>query len=321
MNKKAIWIIVVMILPATTAADDSLLQVYLPREVAIKSDLIQLGEIGIIRGVDLAAGKIARISLGRIVVPGQKVVLDRATVLSRLACSGIDTSKVCLSGAEKITVKRQERIIAGQELAQAADAYLTANWSNRSDCVRQVLRTPKDIIVPGPADDVRLQARRTASHSIQQVKVEVAVFNGDKQIAVCQVPFALKYKCQQVVALVDIPAGAAISPENAKIESVIAIYPQSGWKSPYGLVAKRPLRAGSVISPGSIGQVRAPIIVERNQPVVLRIEMPGLMVTANGLAIQKGRAGDCIKVRTQITGPGRIIVARINEDGTLVPVL
>jgi flagella basal body P-ring formation protein FlgA len=59
------------------------------------------------------------------------------------------------------------------------------------------------------------------------------------------------------------------------------------------------------------------VIVKRNQTVVIRIEIPGLLITAMGKAMRDGRSGEYIKV--QNVDSRRIIYARVNEDGTVQP--
>jgi hypothetical protein len=62
-----------------------------------------------------------------------------------------------------------------------------------------------------------------------------------------------------------------------------------------------------------------PKVVFRNQPVAIEVEMPGLKVTAAGLPLEDGRAGQCIKVRN--LDSKRDIIARVRPDGTVSPVI
>jgi flagella basal body P-ring formation protein FlgA len=64
---------------------------------------------------------------------------------------------------------------------------------------------------------------------------------------------------------------------------------------------------------------KAAAAVKRNENVIIRIEKPGLSVTAVGKAMQEGRAGEVIKVRN--VDSQRMILARVGEDGTVEPVL
>ncbi len=59
--------------------------------------------------------------------------------------------------------------------------------------------------------------------------------------------------------------------------------------------------------------------IGRNESVVIRVEMPGLVVTAMGKTMQDGHTGEHIKVRN--LDSQRIILCRVNEDGTVEPIL
>ena len=77
---------------ADTEQKDVTLQIYLPREIAIESDVANLGQVAIIRGEESLAAKAGKVTLGRIPSPSQKIIVDRSIVLSRLASSGIPSS-------------------------------------------------------------------------------------------------------------------------------------------------------------------------------------------------------------------------------------
>ena len=100
---------------------DSCLKVYLPREVTIKNSNLKLGHVSIIQGSDTLVARAEQIALGRISVPGQKIVIDRPMVLSRLATNGIPASKVTLTGSEKITVKQQNQTISSSDFVSLAN--------------------------------------------------------------------------------------------------------------------------------------------------------------------------------------------------------
>jgi flagella basal body P-ring formation protein FlgA len=307
---------------ANNILKDSILQLYLPREVIIQDDTIRLGQISIIRGnshEDELLAKASKIALGRITVPGQEIVIDRPMVLSRLACNGIPASKVELTGAEKVTVKRRHQIIKGSELLELASAFLKKNPLSGSVCQWEPIRIPKDLNVPEESKDIKLSPRLVKSAARNQANVQIALIHNGKQIGEREVTYRLKYNCRRAVSLVDIPAGTVINPENVKIENTISYQPEpANWKPPYGLIAKRLLAAKTVLAPNMYGAVKPAVIIDRNQSVVIRIEKPLLLVTAIGKAIQDGRAGEYIKVRNM--NSQRIILAKVNEDGTVEPV-
>lgn len=299
--------------------ESSALQIYLPREVAIKDSAIKLGQISIIRGEDSLVAKAGEIALGKISMPGQNVIIDRPILLSRLICSGIPKSKVKLSGAEKITVRRQEQVIKGSEFVELASTFLKKNLPQGSVCQFEPVQIPKDFIIPKHGKDVKLTPRLAKNSSVNLAKVQIAVLQDTRQLAVSEVSFRLKYNCRKAVTSVDIPAGTVISPENTKIENTISNHPEPDtWTAPFGLIAKHQLPANTKLRPNMVSPAKPEIIIKRNQNVMIRIESSGLLVTAIGKAMQKGSVGEYIKVRNMDSQ--RIILARVNKDGTVQPI-
>ncbi|MHC4322646.1 MAG: flagellar basal body P-ring formation chaperone FlgA [Planctomycetota bacterium] len=299
---------------------DSCLKIYLPREVTVENSNLKLGRISILQGPDSLVAKAGKIALGRISVPGQKIIVDRPMVLSRLACNGIPASKVTLTGSEKITVAQQNRIISSNEFVSLANSFLEKNIPGNSARRWNLIRKPKDFVVSAGSREIRFSPRLVQTGARNQVRIEIALLSGNNKIGVRQVTFSLTYDRQQAVTKVDIPAGGVISPENIKIEKITSNEPgPSDWKPPYGLIAKRRLPANTSIRPGMLEPLKSPIIVKRNQNVLIRIKRPGFLITAAGKTIQDGRAGEYIKVRNMDSQ--RIIIARISEDGCVEPVL
>jgi flagella basal body P-ring formation protein FlgA len=304
---------------ANTERTDSALQIYLPREITIEDNVPNLGQVTIIRGEEGLTAKAKQVTLGRISAPGQKIIVDRSIVLSRLACSGIPASEVTLSGAEKITVTQQHQIIKGNEFIEEALAFLKQNPPEASICQWDPIRIPKDLILLDISKDIRLSACLAKSNTKNQAKVLVSVFSGSKEIGAREVTFSLKYNCRRLVAKVDIPPGTVISRDNVKVEEAALNYPEPvNWVVPYGFVAKRRLPANTVISTNMVGPVKPPILLKRNQNVFIKVNRLGLLITAIGKTMQDGRVGEYIKVRN--VDSQRIIMAKVNEDGSVEPV-
>lgn len=252
-------------------------------------------------------------------MPGQNMVIDRPTILSRLASNGIPTSMVTLSGADEISVKQQLQTVSSDELVSLAGSFLASHRPAPSISQWSALRRPEAFVVPGVDKKVRFSPRLIESSAANQATVEIGVFAGDQKIGERQVTFVLKYESRQAVTKVEIPAGAVLSPENVEIQKKQSDYPEpADWKSPYGLIAKRRLGANTVLRPSMMGPAESPTVIERNQNVVIRIERPGFVITAAGKAMQDGKAGEYIKVRN--ADSQRIILARITTDGSVEPV-
>ncbi|OHB57859.1 MAG: flagella basal body P-ring formation protein FlgA [Planctomycetes bacterium RBG_13_44_8b] len=298
---------------------NSALKIYLPRKVLVEDDSLKLGRVGIILGQEPLVAKANEIMLGHFSTLGQKIVLDRSAILSRLACNGIDPQHVLFTGAEETTVQKKHSIIKSSEFVKIADSFLKKSTSAGLFCQTIPIRTPKDLLLPPTDKDVTLSPCIVQSSAANQAKVRISVLSDSNEIGVGEVTFRLKYNCRTAVTLVEVPAGEVINPENIKIIQNVSDYPEpASWGPPYGFIAKRTLPENTVIQPNMIEPVKPTINIKRNETVVIRIELPGLIVTALGKAIQQGNTGEYIKVRN--IDSQRIIMAKVNEDGTVKPV-
>ncbi|OHB49454.1 MAG: flagella basal body P-ring formation protein FlgA [Planctomycetes bacterium GWF2_41_51] len=314
-----IIVIIVLAIISINCKAESALQIYLPREVTINSASPNLGQVAIIRGKESLATIAEQVTLGQFSSPGQKITLNRSIVLSRLACSGIPASEVTLTGAEEVTVSQQHQIINGEKFLEAAISYLTENPPHESVCKYNAVRAPADLILQEANGDIRLEAKLAESNIKNQANVIVTVFSGEQEAGSREAAFILKYNCRKAVTTVDIPAGAIISSENVRVENTVSNNPEpANWAVPYGLAVKRPVPANTEISMGMAEPVKPEIILKRNQNVLIKVDRLGLLVTAMGKTLQEGRAGEYIKV--QNLSSQRVILAIVNEDGSVEPV-
>jgi flagella basal body P-ring formation protein FlgA len=82
-----------------------------------------------------------------------------------------------------------------------------------------------------------------------------------------------------------------------------------------GLAARRALTPGRALR---LGDLHKPELVARNESVSISYEVPGILLTMRGQALEAGAQGDVINVlnvqskkpiQATITGPGRVTVA------------
>jgi flagella basal body P-ring formation protein FlgA len=85
-----------------------------------------------------------------------------------------------------------------------------------------------------------------------------------------------------------------------------------------GLAARRALRAGHVLRPSDLMR---PDVVQRNDPVLLIYQAPGIVLTLRGKALDSGAEGDVVSVLNPqskravqgvVSGPGQVIVRAAN---------
>ena len=195
--------------------------------------------------------------LGRFSVPGQKITLDRATILSRLASQGIPAESVVLTGADAVTVRRRQQIISGDEFVSFARLFLQQNPPGTSLCDGTAAAKPKDLVLLDEPQNMQLVPRFVENGANGFVTVQVAVVVDGKEVGSRTVPLRLRYRCHKAVTLQEISEGATLTPENVKIEETVSDRPETGWKSPYGLVALRDLPARTEIRDGMVDAASA----------------------------------------------------------------
>jgi flagella basal body P-ring formation protein FlgA len=295
------------------------LAIYLPRDVSVEDENLTLGKVAVITGEDALVAKANDIELGRFSNSGQIITIDRSLILSRLACSGLPACNPELSGADKVAVKQMSMVIKSSSIVESASSFLANSIKEQSIARWELVRVPADAILPANTQNVELVPRLVSRSTNGQAVTEVSVVAGGKQIETRQVAFRPKYNTRRAVTTADVNEGAAITADNTKIEDVISDMPgPMNWSKPYGLVASRDLPAGTIISSNMVKLPKPPVVIERNQNVVIRIDKGGLLVTATGMATQQGRLGEYIKVKN--IDSQRVIVAKVNEDGTVEPV-
>lgn len=329
MNNRAIQLVLSVFLVYCTAfsqddaaAKQETLKIYLPREAKISQEIITLGQISVVRGPESTVAKIREIVLGRIDDSNRQITLSRAMILGRISCSGIEIPQVELSGAQEIKISLDYKVITSDKFVEVAKEFLDRSISSEKKYNFSPIKMPKDLSVPGGAGDIQFTCRLTQTEENGKIIIDVAVLSQGKQIASREVHFKTQYTSRRIIARQDISSGQLITEDNTKIENSLSDKPEpQDWKAPYGLLAKRRIAEGDEINSAMVRQVKPEIVVRRNKHVAVVISRPGLSITSVGRALEDGCAGEYIKVRMQITDDSRTIIARVNNDGTVEPVM
>jgi flagella basal body P-ring formation protein FlgA len=295
------------------------LSIYLPREIAVDESALTLGRVSVIRGEQELVAKAADIALGRISVPGQEVVIDRNTILSRLASEAIDSSDVSLTGAEQIRVRQNVTKLGSDDFVKIGVLLLEETSGVSNVAAWEAMKDPQELALAGAHPDIAVKPRLVGSSSTGCARVEVDVFSKDERIATRRIDFQPQYRVVCLVATCAISAGETISEENTRVEHTLSSRRQAtDARLAYGCVARRAIAEGAAIEGSMVEVPRPPVVIERNENVVIRIERPGFLVTAIGQSLQQARPGDLIKVKN--VDSQRVILARVTEDGTVEPV-
>ncbi len=303
-------------------SQDSYLRIYLPREVSIDGEDVRLGRIGILKGPQEMVKGAQNIRLGNLAVVTGQISLSRAMILGRLAGSGIDISKVKITGAEKVVVSQNSIVIKADRMQEIAKSFLSGKLSAGSDCKFNALAGVKDFKLPVDAKHVELVAGLVGDKVGNKPVVQVAIMADGKKVGYRNVKFSLLYSCQKIVAARDIAVGERLTKANTKIVRVNSTGNKPiEYLVPYGFVASIAIKSEAEITKGMVVNPISEVLVKRNKNVSVVISKPGLYLTATGKAMDDGRVGDCIRVKMLISNTTRIIYAKINNNGTVEPVM
>ena len=320
MKYLIVFSLLLTIIAGPVSGTDPALRVYLPREVTVEGPRITFDQVAICQGDAALCQKAQAVSLGAFSVAGQQIVLDRPAILSRLASCGIDSGQVTISGADRVVVRRDEKSIPPERFIAVARAFLDKQSQSARPHAVKVIQRPQPWVLPITSAQVTLRPHDAtyAVRGTQRVRVDI-VQNG-QIVGHRDVAFALRYQHPQAVAAVDLAPGTVLTMDNTKITSIDSDRPPTpGWRAPFGQIIQRPIRAGEPIPETLIAPPEPPVLIRSRQMVVVRLETPALVVSWIGQALDEGRLGQLIKVRMGAARNGRIITARVQQDGTVEP--
>ncbi|MCL2700318.1 MAG: flagellar basal body P-ring formation chaperone FlgA [Phycisphaerae bacterium] len=312
-----LWLLCMTAVPVL-AQSLPMVKIYVPRLVQVDGETLTLGQLCVIHCEDSALSeKASAVAMGRGALSREALVLDRQAIAARLAAEGIAASRVEFSGAEKLTITREERLASPAELLAAADAFLKENPPGGA-AKWTVVKPPPALAGKCSAGQGTLSARLVRGVPVGQAKVEVTLIDEGKAVARAEILYRLQYNVRQAVATREIAAGDTITPENVEVRTVLADRP-AAEALPYGRVAASAMAVGSVVSGGKLKAVKPALAVAKDQAVVMRITGPAFTVTAMGQALEDGQVGQCIRVRN--IDSKRVLMATVRADGSVEPVM
>ena len=298
--------------------DGGVLQLYVPRTKTLTGSSITLDDLCVVRCDDATVkAKAAAVRMGRAPFAKEVIVIDRATILSRLASRGINVRKVVFTGAASISLTRNQSVFASDEILAAAQKYLAEHSPGSADRGYRLVRKIDELTVAS-SGKAKLSIRPVRDNPRGYVKLEAAAVVGKQELGAVTVLLKITYPHRQAVATELIQSGQPFTPRNTRLRTVYLNLPApKDWSAPYGMAATRNIPADTVIVTGMTQARKLEILVRRKQVVTMVIRGPGFVVQGKGQALQDGRPGQYIKVRNSKSN--RIVIAKVQHDGTVSP--
>ncbi|MEW6049860.1 MAG: flagellar basal body P-ring formation chaperone FlgA [Candidatus Zixiibacteriota bacterium] len=146
--------------------------------------------------------------------------------------------------------------------------------------------------------------------------VYVAVERQDSVVESGQVNLKIRKFADVLVARGPVGRHELVSPENAELQrrEISAVYDQPivSWQELSGRRLSRALGKGQIITAGALEPIPD---IEVGREVAIVCTDGAITVTASGQALQKGRAGEYVRVKNRTSG--KIVVAKVIDQTTV----
>jgi len=275
----------------------------LRQAVRVEGPRITLGDLfenaGLHAGDDVAAAP----------APGESLVLDSAWLASNAHAHGL--SWIAPSQFTTLKVDRAAIEITTPEIEAALATAIGLTTQER----RLVLDSRIRLYAPIGADKPQIEISHLEyDKDTNRVKAEAKIAGNDPGLR----PITVYGRVQSMIEL-PVLARTVMPGELIKAQDITMSWmrteltPAGAIASTQDLIGKtprRPLRAGQPFRPLD---VETPIVVHRNDFVLIVLERPGLYLTAQGKALEDGGVGNLIKVMN--VQSNRSIDAVVESDG------
>lgn len=292
------------------SADTLALPITLRPKAVVKDDVIRLGDI--FSGLDQA--KDSRV-VSDAPAAGKDVILT-ADWLQKLALKHAIAWTPADSGVS-ITVKRAAAEISKDEILPALTKALRA----------QGMPEQSDIIVFGSGFPMMIPAEAAYTVSFEDVEYSGKIFRAKIVINLenSKQTTEISGKIQPYSILPTVRTNMAAGQIITESDIILKKTPQEGWRrrqaTPLadliGKEVKRGLHAGQTVDESD---VRTHVMVAKGKVVTLSFTKGGIMLSAQGKALENGGLGDTVRVmNTQsktvvqgtVTGPESVVIAPI----------
>jgi flagella basal body P-ring formation protein FlgA len=298
---------------AAPAAAQTAAMPQLKREVTVSGDLVRIGDLV------TNAGPAAATPIFRAPDLGRTGALPAQRVLDAVLPHGLIV--VDARGITEVSVTRAARVIAADDIEARIARALTG---------RSTLGDPKNLKLVFDRDvrPIELEPTVTGDLAVARMSYDPYSRRFDLSFELADAGAARRAWRYTGVAMetveIAVPTralarGDVVKTSDVTIErrakSELTGEPVALANDVVGLAARRPVRLGAALRTADLMK---PELVQRNETVTLQYQVPGVIVTLRGKALDSGAEGDTVSVlnieskRTVqgiVTGPGRVTVS------------
>jgi flagella basal body P-ring formation protein FlgA len=303
-------LIAVLALALPAAAEDG---PALKAQVAVAGEIVRIGDL-----VD-NAGVVADVAIFRAPDLGQTGSVSASRVIDAVRphqIIGLDTR-----GLTEVAVTRLSRVITPKDIEARivralASQYGAADTKNLAVVFDNEVRA----LHVEPGADAELRVTRL---SFEPRSGRFEAFELPGSVTARKLPLrysgSLAETFEAAVPVRSLAQGEVLKAADVtlvrKPKSEFAANVVTNTEQAVGLAARRALRAGQVLREADL---QRPELVGRNETVTITYEVPGILLTVRGQALEAGAQGDIINVlnvqtkrtiQATVSGPGRVSIA------------
>ena len=213
------------------------------------------------------------------------------------------------------------QVFSSQKIAGVARQQLELELHKIGESRRHVLTltsAPGDMRLP--AGKIRYEAELPGNIRYGGVQpVHIRIFLNEKLYRRVICYYRVQVFEKVLVAGMDLPLEKAITPNAVRVEEREVAGGQGRYLAKYEDIAGRvPIRYVHMGQPLEQNMLQNPVVIHNGTPVKLVTNYKGIQVSAEGIALQKGRVGGRIKVRNAHSSrilQGKVIDATTVEIG------
>lgn len=252
-----------------------------------------------------------RIELGYTPLPGYTKTITRDAFVRAVAKCEIPGIESWSLPAE-FRVERRSRVLTEDEIRAAATAFVAAMSTPTVRVAAESVSCPRAIHVPDAAVRLELSAPRRTLLG-RRLDLEMSIYSESRLYRKQWVQAIISYTASVPVASKDIApftqvAAADFTIVERKLDSIVDKLLDPKF-NPAGMVARRLVRAGDVISPLYL---TPPVLVRQGDRVRITIRSDSFQIATEGVARTAGRLGDTVTVIN--TETRRIFAGRVTGE-------
>ncbi len=296
----------------------------LKAEATVTGDIVRIGDL-----ID-NAGAMADVAIFRAPDLGQTGSVPAAQVIEALRRH--DLADIDTRGIAEVVVIRKSRTLTRKDI-EARILRALAGQHGHADSRNLTVMLDNDMrpLQVEPNAGAELVVARLA-HDPRNGRFDVT-FELPGSTAARRLPLrftgSLSETFETAVLVRAVAQGEVLKPSDLALErrpkSEFTAQTLTTLEQAVGQASRRALRAGLVLRQGDLMK---PELVQRHETVTIVYEVPGIVLTVRGKAMDPGAMGDVINVlniqskrtiQATVTGPGRVVATSMNPKITAAP--